>query len=287
MNAHRKRRTGFTLIELLVVVSIIALLISILLPALGKAREQAKAAICLSNLRQIGLASETYLVDNDGRYYESWSGASGVVTEIEFGQGGIPPVENLGLDPGDTNYDYWASDWRPLNQFVKDYDVWKCPSDRGGVPNPDHTWSATYIEDMGYATDGQPIWTQPWRGASYKFNTAGIARQWAQLTLNPNANIANIAGKILRPAEFVVFYEHPFWDINYEPIVPGHERVVGYGRGWGGAVNFHERFFAPTTAGVVFADSHAARLSNFTSKGRQGEPGTWRLLPSRPVNPQL
>lgn len=61
-------RLGFTLIELLVVVSIIALLVSILLPALGKAREQARMTICASNLRSVGVAMATYTTDYEDSY---------------------------------------------------------------------------------------------------------------------------------------------------------------------------------------------------------------------------
>ena len=60
-----KFRTGFTLIELLVVVSIIATLMSILLPALANAHEQACRVLCLSNLRQLTLAWSFYAADND------------------------------------------------------------------------------------------------------------------------------------------------------------------------------------------------------------------------------
>jgi prepilin-type N-terminal cleavage/methylation domain-containing protein len=63
----RRAIRGFTLVELLVVVSIIALLISILLPSLKKAREQAKGTVCLSNLRALGQGIMLYATEYDGR----------------------------------------------------------------------------------------------------------------------------------------------------------------------------------------------------------------------------
>ena len=75
MRAFLKRAAlGFTLVELLVVIAIIAILASLLLPALGNAKESARSVACINSLRQLGMASSLYAVDNDDNYptFRKW-----------------------------------------------------------------------------------------------------------------------------------------------------------------------------------------------------------------------
>ncbi|MFH0980136.1 MAG: H-X9-DG-CTERM domain-containing protein [Planctomycetota bacterium] len=103
---HATARCAFTLVELLTVVSIIALLLAILLPSLRNAREQARTAVCGSNLRQIALANELYAADNQQRYcpgaiefmlknLHRWHGTRDHASQPFDGRGG-PLVPYLG-----------------------------------------------------------------------------------------------------------------------------------------------------------------------------------------------
>jgi prepilin-type N-terminal cleavage/methylation domain-containing protein/prepilin-type processing-associated H-X9-DG protein len=82
---YKKNRTGdiygFTLIELLVVISITALLMSILIPALSRAREQVKSVMCQSNLKQWSISFDMFASDNNGKFMKGWDGMT--ITQVD------------------------------------------------------------------------------------------------------------------------------------------------------------------------------------------------------------
>ncbi|TVR52857.1 MAG: DUF1559 domain-containing protein [Puniceicoccaceae bacterium] len=73
-SSHTQPRAGFTLIELLTVIAIIGILAAILIPVVSSVRESARSAVCLSNLRQVGLATLAYALENNDRLPDAGTG---------------------------------------------------------------------------------------------------------------------------------------------------------------------------------------------------------------------
>ena len=110
----RQQKRGFTLIELLVVISIIALLMGILMPALQKVRKKAKSAMCLSNLNQWGKIWILYTDQNDGRFPKRSTTSKrwmDVLMDFYAGQEKIrlcPLVTKVANPTGETGLDWWG-----------------------------------------------------------------------------------------------------------------------------------------------------------------------------------
>lgn len=114
-------RKGFTLIELLVVIAIIAILAAILFPVFNRAKESAKRAGCLSNLRQIGLAMTMYMTDNDDRLPDRRDLKSSLPD-------GYRPWTTW--PPSDPRSGWAVVVWDP---YIKGDGIWSCPSVEGSA----------------------------------------------------------------------------------------------------------------------------------------------------------
>lgn len=125
---HKKKLNGFTLIELLVVIAIIAILAAILFPVFARARENARRASCMSNLKQLGLGMMMYVQDYDGnypaRYYRAGSSTPG---------GGSSGAIIGMIVPGTSSSTYTNTDWI-LEPYTKSLQLAVCPSWTGDVP---------------------------------------------------------------------------------------------------------------------------------------------------------
>lgn len=159
-----KLSRAFTLIELLIVIAVVAILAAFLFPVFSHVRERARRTQCLSNLRQLGIATFQYAQDSDDRY--PYAG-----------------------DPSDLNTDVWKTwkngeYWPAISQmqtnhqtlpnvmagYVKDRDLWHCPDDSGfdmggsfeDIPLAAHpscfeAFGMSYVYTTLLALDGQTL----------------------------------------------------------------------------------------------------------------------------------
>ena len=165
---RRPRRRGFTLVELLVVIGIIALLISLLLPALGRAREAAKSVQCLSNLRTITLAFTQYTIDNRGAVPLSvWESGAFIGPPPGYPAGRNARTSDAMFLGRYTNGLKGYSDQQTAGRTRISPNVWRCPSDQNFTIYPTGltvsyalSWSEyPFMSNVGPLPQyGNPFW---------------------------------------------------------------------------------------------------------------------------------
>ncbi len=148
MNSNR----GFTLIELLVVIAIIAILASLLLPSLARARVKAQATKCISNQKQQYIGYHMYADDNTDWYpvHADWGTVGGFI------RSNVRTTPIVHDTQGETN--------RPLNKYVSAAETFHCPSDRGDSYWPEESKPSCYA---AWGTSYLPMWALDWFGVKH------------------------------------------------------------------------------------------------------------------------
>jgi len=134
-----QRRDAFTLIELLVVIAIIAILASILFPVFARAREQARATNCLSNVKQIGTATAMYLQDFDNTFMV---GDINAMQAVGDGYGELYQGHAAIANQAQLDFCRYYSVAAQLYPYVKNSALRICPSD--SEPRTDYTIGLRY-----------------------------------------------------------------------------------------------------------------------------------------------
>lgn len=202
----RRLRNAFTLIELLVVIAIIAILAAILFPVFAQARERARAASCISNLKQISLALQMYAQDYDESFMASGdlpkTNPDGTVCDPSMT---VPDGQNIvRMMAGGTS---WL-----LSPYIKNKQIFHCPSDAG-----ENYW--------GRSSTGWPYSNCQWfsNPSSYHFRHCmdvgggGNHQGIFDTGVWPGTKMAQLG----KPASLIVFYEAAAFHQEKLPLFGG------------------------------------------------------------------
>jgi prepilin-type N-terminal cleavage/methylation domain-containing protein/prepilin-type processing-associated H-X9-DG protein len=262
--SRRKPKAAFTLVELLVVIGIIALLISILLPALQRAREAGNRITCASNLRQLGQAFELYINEYKGTYPPNWFQDDISVTSYN-GQTGhnITWATLLRKYVGMKNSD-------PLKGGYMS--IFKCPNDnleraawlQGGPLSysmttswgPDPIFNSRRIVPLGQTPPNQFTWLN--RGVGQLFTGGGFP-MWIR------KNMVRPSGEAILLSErcYSEQAQTTNWNLGYQVATPQQQRYLNAGNAIYGFPMLHANKGRETIAmfNYLFCDGHVLLMN--------------------------
>ncbi|MBC7287046.1 MAG: DUF1559 domain-containing protein [Armatimonadetes bacterium] len=213
-------RKAFTLIELLVVIAIIAILAAILFPVFSRAREKARQASCLSNLKQLSLAILMYAQDYDETYPPAYYWSAGWVDEYAWDfhiiySGGSVSGYDLGL----------------IGPYTKNGQINACPSARG------------LVSSFG----------RPYTGYAYNTSYIGWRHSTGGIDDLPPASLSNVQ----RPAETVLLADSAFWSTWPTSGAAGNNYLRAPSDPMYAWIGPNVHFRHNGTANVAYCDGHA------------------------------
>jgi len=208
------RRGGFTLIELLVVIAIIALLLSIITPALRKAKKQARKLVCLAHLRSMGYAGVLYSNANEGQYPYCHMDTPNA-NEAQGRSYGSYAVWIDGLTNFSNTNGYIAHGLFFHHGLIDDPKVFYCPGNRNetlkyGVPSGQGGgWPEGLVpDDLGPSQ----IWIQ----TTYHYRSLWDEREWRSVNLNKDSGgTAFMADVFSDPSRGVEYHHEDGYNVVY------------------------------------------------------------------------
>lgn len=244
-------RRAFTLIELLVVIAIIAILAAILFPVFAQAKNAAKQAMCLSNMRQLGMAAMMYKADNE----DVWFPAS-ILSPLP---GFAPQQIWIGYDNNNYGYDggFYGHVYEPathpprpgaIDPYLKNHQIKRCPS----MPP---TWQSSYALN----------WFNPGYWSNYySVNPGAYQQEWGPASkifrFEPDGTYTTLGAndsEVQEPANTLVAWEHlsrvPMCNFlmtdNWFGSPPANPALIA-----------HFNFLHTQGANTIWADGHAKHI---------------------------